>query len=816
MSYNNIINACLHTHAGGSLFDAPAEQGDYCEAAIAAGYKKLAVTDHGSFTAIQHCIDYINKHKLDLSIIYGVEAYVEIPGIEISEKVSHVIFMAKDEDGKHIIDKLNSNAAAAHYGTPVITWEQLANTAFNNHVIITSACTSGAPGTWLLINDSYKKEIAKLEASLNEENLVTPESPEYLKYKTELEEANKQLENLIAMQKSKKLENELKESNKRARDFKAKGLLTELEEEKDKANCISTNISKLKESISNLRKNVSNIKAAMKPLLESIAKFQHIKAQIEEIKSSLLPDNGYANAKKIMQMYKDLVGEENYFAEVQYHGWETEARVYPQIAKIAKELNIPLVAANDAHIPTNSDRYLNMRKLARFLRFNKVDFTDNEAVNNELYIKTPDELAAALSMILSPEEVDEAMLNINKISDVCDWAEKVVKHYPKYTSTNYSDLSSADLLKKAVEDGIKWRYPNGNGWDEDHSTRIKYELDVIISMGFPDYILIVKDFLEYARICGKIPVIKLPEVPLTVEGAKNYADIHNYHVGIGVGPGRGSGAGSLVTYVLGITDIDPFKYNLIFERFLNPERVSMPDIDSDIASIKGVYGVREKTIDYLKHKYGKNAVVNIITENREGAKSGIIDAARYRSLLLSNNENKTMFSSLAKKISGLIPSEPNTNFNTMIGDMTLYESLLKDFANNEDAIAIIKMAKDSEGMLRSYGMHAAGVIIYDDEDITDYIPIKQNKTEMDMVQCEALGLLKMDLLGLKTLVVNTEAIRMIERDTGRRIDLSVDANPFGDDSAPVYDNIYKNGNTKNVFQFESAGMRSYLKQLLAD
>lgn len=193
--------------------------------------------------------------------------------------------------------------------------------------------------------------------------------------------------------------------------------------------------------------------------------------------------------------------------------------------------------------------------------------------DNELYIKNPYELAQALSAVYPDVAVAESLSNLNVIGNRCKYMPKKVNHYPVFKK----GIDANALLREEAIKGIDWRYPNGTGWDEEHQKRMEYELNVIIQMGYADYHLIVKDFLEYARIIGKIPVDKLKEVPLTIEGAKKYVQEHGYDTGIGIGIGRGSGAGSLVTYLLGITGIDPFKYNLIFERFLNPERISMPE-----------------------------------------------------------------------------------------------------------------------------------------------------------------------------------------------------------------------------------------------
>lgn len=217
----------------------------------------------------------------------------------------------------------------------------------------------------------------------------------------------------------------------------------------------------------------------------------------------------------------------------------------------------------------NSDRSIDMRNVAKFLRFIKISESESD---KELYVKTPYELAQALSAILTDDQVAEALNNLNVIGKRCAYIPEKSNHYPVFDKNKDSN----ELLRSEAIKGINWRYPNGKGWDEEHQKRMEYELNIIIQMGFADYHLIVKDFLEYGRICGLVPMDKLSEVPLTIEGAKEYVKAHNYNTGIGIGIGRGSGAGSLVTYLLGITGIDPFKYNLIFERFLNPERVSMP------------------------------------------------------------------------------------------------------------------------------------------------------------------------------------------------------------------------------------------------
>lgn len=237
------------------------------------------------------------------------------------------------------------------------------------------------------------------------------------------------------------------------------------------------------------------------------------------------------------------------------------------------------------------------------------------------------------------------------------------------------------------------------------------------------------------------------------------------------------------------------------------------DIDSDFA-----LGVREKTIEYVRSKYGESAVVGILTEGREQAKGAIRDAARYLGKKLYDDDSVFLAKGTAMRKS--VHAE-TTNFKDLVNseNKTLYEFLKSEFAGDKDALNILEIALYCEGMLTSYGQHAAGVIIYDEDDITDYIPVRNGNldmrvTEMDMIQCEADGLLKMDFLGLKTLSIVTDAVRMIEADTGEKID--VENIPLeGNKADKVYRNIYAKGKTRNVFQFESSGMQNYLKQLFS-
>lgn len=585
------ISTCEHNHPGGSLFDAVDEVKNYVEAAYNAGYSKFAVTDHASFSAMQTCIDTaakMTKVGKPISIIYGVEGYIEVPPFDIKDRVGHIILLAVTEEGKHIIDKLNSHASAVKNGKPIMTVNDLKNIDFNGNVIATSACVSGAPAIQILANDMLDQLIDKERRAQerinesdpeNEEDInnsseervcLPPDNEEYLQKKAELDSISKKLEAALAMRDSKEQREQRNAISRQLRAARKADNTEAVEVLTISYNNITDALNKAKEDAVILRKKSKAIAKEFKILDEKVQKFLVHENKIKEYeKLKKSPEELAKAAEKTILYYQDIFGKGNYYIEVQNHGLEMEQRVYPVIADIARRHNIPLVAANDAHMADGTERSIDMRNVAKFLRMTKV--SESEA-DKELYIKTPYELAQALSVLLPDDQVAEALNNLNVIGDRCVYVPKKTNHYPVFDK----DKNSDELLKEETLKGIEWRYPSGKGWDDEHQKRMEYELGIIIQMGFSDYHLIVKDFLEYGRICGKVPMNKLPEVPLTIEGAKKYVSNHGYDVGIGIGIGRGSGAGSLVTYLLGITGIDPFKYNLIFERFLNPERVSMP------------------------------------------------------------------------------------------------------------------------------------------------------------------------------------------------------------------------------------------------
>lgn len=472
-----------------------------------------------------------------------------------------------------------------------------------------------------------------------------------------------------------------------------------------------------------------------------------------EIPRNLSADD-YEGAKKTAEKYAELFGKDNFFIELQDHSLAEQKKTNPLLIKLARELGLGLVATNDIHYADKSDA-----KYQDVLMCIQMQKTVNDAdrmrfETDEFYIKSPDEMERLFS------HVPEALENTVKIAERCNMEfDFGTRHLPSY---DVPDGKTAwEYLNELCRSGLKKRYETVT---PELSERLDYELSVIKSMGFVDYFLIVWDFIHYA---------------------KNH--------GVGVGPGRGSAAGSIVSYTLEITDVDPIKYNLIFERFLNPERVSMPDIDVDFAP-EG----RQKVIDYVVQKYGTENVAQIITFGTMKAKLAVRDVARALDIPYGE----------ADKIAKLIPNDPKI---TIDKALEISSELASLYESDTKITELIDTSRALEGLARHSGTHAAGVVICK-EPIVNYMPLQTNDdvltTQFVKDTVEGLGLLKMDFLGLRNLTVINNAVNIIEKTRGIKIDLS----SLDYDIKEVYDMI-STGNTEGVFQIESAGMKSFMQEL---
>ena len=834
------MNTVLHSHWE-SRFDAVPKTIDMIMRLKEIGAKAVAITDHGSVAAIEDAYDEIEhlveKKELEepIKIIYGEEAYLEMPAASADEKEipAHLILMAKDPIGKHAIDKLVYAANANpdnRRNYLIITKEMLENILGVNgfghgHVIITTACVSGPIGRTLQANDFMTKKIEKIEAKikkgLEERTLVLPDDAELAKKEAKvlnLQEQNKAMSaekaelQKVAKKPTTMLEKKAAKLRDIGKEMNALIVDDQIQEIKTAAEKACERISDLTMQIEANKRMLKEENDALKKLRAAASKYDELIADAQKKEKMLVPESVLVvKAKEQMAWLLSVAGEGNLYAEIQYHGMLLEEKIYKQTIKIAKAMNIPLVAANDAHMANNSEHDLNARKVAKFLHMAKIDTEEQDDVQKEMYLKSHDELASALLQIFAPEDVKEALDNADKIGDLCEgYARDTNSHYPVYKK----GVDAKTEIIRLAHEGIEWRYPGKTGWTDEHQKRLEYELKIINQMGFADYHLIVKEMLEYARELGKVPNAKIKDAPLNFEKLKNWIKENGWDIGVGIGPARGSAAGSIVCYLLGITNIDPIKYGLLFERFLNPERVSMPDIDADYKT-----NIRSKTIEYIKSLCGEKAVCNIMTKGYQQVKGAIRDATRYYGAL-----NEQDFYSLGEKIRKVVPNGVGVSFDTKMSDLkkgaediTLFEYLKNQFAGNADAIQILNIAKDVEGSFTNYGMHAAGLIISDNDNLSDYIPLRLNHdkdegdkwtTQCNMVQSEKIGLLKMDLLNLKTLDIITDALRMIKKNHGVSID--VYKIPF---EAEVFREIYAKANTIGVFQFESPGMRTFLKRL---
>lgn len=471
-----------------------------------------------------------------------------------------------------------------------------------------------------------------------------------------------------------------------------------------------------------------------------------------EIPNKLM-NGDYDGAKETALLYRDIFGEGNYFLEIQDHGIEEQKNVNRAIFHLSEETGIPLVATNDAHYLTRQDAALQDVLMAIQMGKTVDDPTRMKFETEEFFIKSRDEMAA-----LFPNH-PKALENTVKIAERCQVEFEFGKyHLPEFDVPE--GYTAREYLQKLCDDGFAVRYPDDDGTVR---ARLQYELDMIDKMGFVDYFLIVSDFIGYAK--------------------RN---------GIPVGPGRGSAAGSIVSYCLAITDLDPIQYSLYFERFLNPERVSMPDIDVDFCYVR-----RPEVIDYVTRKYGKDRVAQIVTFGTMAARGAIRDVGR--ALSIPYNE----VDAVAKQV----PNEPHI---TIDKALKVNAELQKMYEGNPVVKNLIDTARKLEGMPRHASTHAAGVVITKDP-VDTYVPLARNDEQMvtqyTMVTLEELGLLKMDFLGLRNLTVIADAEKLIRRHTPG---FSVEQAPVDD---PATYAMLTQGKTMGVFQMESAGITNVVTGL---
>ena len=473
--------------------------------------------------------------------------------------------------------------------------------------------------------------------------------------------------------------------------------------------------------------------------------------------SQAILNGNIEEAENVAKWHKNVFGED-YYLEIQNNGVKEQVMVNQKIIQIARRLDIPIVATNDAHYLKREDAY-NHEVLLCIQTGKRI--TDEDRMRfetDELYVKSPEEMSEYF------KNFPDAIENTVKIAEKCnvefEFGHTILPNYdvpPEY-ATHY------DYFKKLCDDGIKKRY--GENPSQEILDRASYELKIISQMGYVDYYLIVWDYINYAK-----------------------------SVGIPVGPGRGSGAGSILAYAIGITDIDPMKYNLLFERFLNPERISMPDFDVDFC-----YERRGEVIDYVERKYGKDHVSQIITFGTMSARMVIRDVGRALDMPYAECD----------KLAKMIPNELHITIKKAMEQ----NKELRDLYESDDEIhKMLDIAMALEGMPRQASTHACGIVITK-EPVDTYVPLYvrdgQISTQFIMTTLEELGLLKMDFLGLRTLTVIQDAINLVKENRGIDVEFDKDMND------PKVYKLWQNGESVGIFQFESQGMTNFMKELKPD
>ena len=466
-----------------------------------------------------------------------------------------------------------------------------------------------------------------------------------------------------------------------------------------------------------------------------------------EIPQALL-ERDYEKAKNTALRYRDVFGKDNYFLELQDHGIKEQKIVAEGIKRLYAETGIPVVVTNDTHYIYKEDSKIQQVLICIATNHVLGEDTGLEFHSQEFYLKSEEEMKH-----LFPE-LPEAVENTARIAKRCNFDFEFGKTKLPYFEIE-EKISHFDYFRRLCYEGLQKRYADP---PKEYTDRLEYELDTVNKMGYTDYYLIVADFVSFAK-----------------------------REGIPVGPGRGSGTGSLAAYCMGITDLDPMKYNLLFERFLNPERVSMPDFDIDFC-----YERRQEVIDYVTRKYGADHVAQIVTFGTLKTRAAIRDVGRVMGMSYAAVDT----------VSKLVPNE----FKITVEDAVSKSAKLRELMAQDPRVdELIETARKVEGMPRNTSTHAAGVVITHDP-VSSYVPLATNDglvvTQYIMTELEELGLLKMDFLGLRTLTVIDDASKAA----------GIDINEISLEDPKVY-KLFSRGQTEGVFQFESSGMKQMLMNL---
>lgn len=765
---------------------------------------------------------FVAAHEYEvLDMIARIRSLDVIPGVEayFGDEKRHMILIAKNDDGYVELSNIISDSNETKGDTPIVTEDILRRYVRPGDMICTSACIGGIFGKTYTRRSNVVERIGSLKKKLSEVKGYV-----YAKSLYDSIEEQNSVEKI-----TKKLVQETKSGIK-------KGLTTEEDYER-----ILHKRALYEEAQDNIKTYQQII---VDEGLESVYKEgRHFEVQIEKYQNELESISEEKIEEENISLYQalaDIFGEKDFYFELQNHGLMSEEYTYNKIVDLAFKVGNPnFIAANDIHVCVTKDDptyefELEKRNVAMYNRYKT--YSPISSDEKEYVIKSDEELKQWLSKIIvrdrkysgaivkASDIVENAVSNIEKAMASCE-PERPEKgnHYPKFQCEGENKE-----FDKLVEEGFKRRF--GNNPPEEYRKRLDYEKNIIKKMGYASYHLIVQDYARYGKLLGYLETEdEIKNAPLSIEELDKYvSELEKSkgikRIGLGIGPGRGSAAGSLVCYCLEITDIDPIENGLLFERFLNVERVSMPDIDMDFNP-----NIREKVYEYCCHKYGEDKVAKIATKMYLAVKGAMRSAGRYlldkeayqKNLSEKSQEyatEKRLFLDTADELSKKY-SQLEKNYQSA-GEKELMDILSKDAEKegNQKKQDIIKYAEVLSGFFNSYGVHAAAVVMSKDP-VKSVVPFMWNARQKSFcIQCEMAsaeerGLLKMDFLGLKTLAVITDVIK--NPSLGKeQIDhfQTAEGIKWALSDKKIYSDIFAKGLTQGIFQFESPGMKSMLEK----
>lgn len=774
----------IHTHTDNSVNDSVMSPATLVKSAADMGAPAVVLTDHGTLTGVYAFMR--TAHEVGIKGIPGVEAYMQEDDASDYTR-AHLVLIPKNYVGYRAIFKAVTRSESRYFsGKPCMNMEILRemfgpSSEAHGQVIATSACMGGVLSKTLLMDRMLEEDRIKQLDKLSKYN--NPNDPAYKKMRRNLDSIS---DGIVVLMRERDRLSKLA-SRKFGTKERALARLTgdehefakhALDREKKETELAADALADVKNKIVRERQRETQLRQECREIEKTHSQWLKTRETLDGIEASIKGESElYAEMKRQALVYLSIFGEGNFYIELQYHGIEEEKFVMPLLAKAANELHLPTVACNDVHYAENTEDAVRGRQLVKSMLFKK--YCPLQPGDTEYYIKDDETLSDSLLSILEPQDVERALKGNGTIIDSCNVEFPKDSHLPKFKGGIIGE-STKERLRRLAEEGIPWRYPDPRDFTKQHRERLEHELEVIDKLGYSDYLCIVQDFLDYGR-------------SLATDNPEN--------VGYSVGPGRGSAVGSLTCYLTGITGVDPLRYGLLFERFLNTDRISMPDIDSDFDM-----EVRGKVIDYVKEKYGEEAVCCILAKGTLAAKAAVRSVARVIGDELYGDAMRLY--DKGSQIADQIPATPGIRLHEV------KEHLEKTFAGDSDALMIIHDAMIVEGATINHSMHAAGVIISDNENVGEYIPLMMNKDrDQWMSQCDKVEaekdahMMKMDFLGLRTLNIISDTLRTIYRNHGVRIEM--ETVPFEE---TVFDNIFSSGRTVGVFQFEGDGMRNMLMQ----